>query len=335
MRRVLIPLQLDESQSPPAGGELRHWQGRTMGTTWSVRVAVPRGLDAATLPAQLQALLDGVVAEMSPWEAGSVISRFNRAAAGSWHDLPADFFSVLRTALTLARESDGAFDPSIGALVDLWGFGPPGRRDDVPDEAAIAAARDVSGWQKLVLDDATPRLQQPGGLRLDFSGIAKGFAVDQLSDFLRRIGLRHHLVEVGGELRGSGLRPDGHPWWVALESPPLHDGAESGDDTIVALHELAIATSGDYRKFFSVGAQRYAHTLDPRSGRPLENDLAAVTVLHASCMQADAAATALYVLGPEQGLRHAEARGLAVRFLQRQGGTLVETMTTALAAMLE
>jgi thiamine biosynthesis lipoprotein len=335
MRRVLIPLQLDESQAPPAGAELLHWQGRTMGTTWSVRVVVPRGLEAAKLQAQAQALLDGVVAEMSPWEDGSVISRFNRAEAGSWHVLPADFFAVLRAALALARDSDGAFDPSVGALVDLWGFGPPGARDDVPGDAAIDAARAVCGWRKLVLDEAAQRVRQPGGLCLDFSGIAKGFAVDKLSGFLRGFGLRHHLVEVGGELRGSGLRPDGHPWWVALEAPPLAGGVENPDDTIVALHELAIATSGDYRKFFTVGARRYAHTLDPRSGRPLENDLAAVTVLHESCMMADAEATALYVLGPEPGLRYAEARGLAARFLRRCGDGFVETMTTAMAAMLE
>ncbi|MDF3031076.1 MAG: thiamine biosynthesis lipoprotein ApbE [Moraxellaceae bacterium] len=333
MRRVLIPLQLDESQSPPAGAEVFHWQGRTMGTTWSVRVAGPRGLDEARLQGQLQALLDGVVREMSPWEADSVISRFNRAAAGSWQALPADFFQVLQAALALARDSDGAFDPAIGALVNLWGFGPAGRRDDVPVDADIAAARAVSGWQQLVLDEAAQRVQQPGGLQLDFSGIAKGFAVDKLADFLRGLGLHNHLVEVGGELRGAGLRPDGHPWWVALESPP---GAGSeDDDTIVALHELAIATSGDYRKFFSVGTQRYAHTLDPRTGRPLAGALTSVTVLHASCMMADAEATALYVLGPEQGLLYAEARGLAVRFLQRQGDTLRETMTTAMAAMLD
>jgi thiamine biosynthesis lipoprotein len=334
MRRVLIPLTLDDSCSPPAGAETFQWQGRSMGTTWSVRLAGPRGLDEARLQKQLQQLLDQVVAEMSPWEAGSDISRFNAAAAGSWQTLPADFFQVLATALEVARESDGAFDPAIGALVDLWGFGPAGQREDVPAEKEISAARAVSGWQKLEIDEGDARVRQPGGLRLDFSGIAKGFAVDKLSDFLCSLGLKNHLVEVGGELRGRGLRPDGHPWWVALESPPA-DAAKDAQETVVALHELAVATSGDYRKFFSAGGRNYAHTLDPRSGRPLETALTSVTVLHASCMRADVEATALFVLGPERGREYAEAKGLAARFLLRRENGVAEILTTALAAMLE
>lgn len=336
MRRVLIPLTLDESCAPPAGAALFHWQGRSMGTTWSVRLAGPRTLDEARLQAQLQQQLDQVVAEMSPWEASSDISYFNAAEAGTWQKLPADFLQVLSTALDVARDSDGAFDPAIGALVDLWGFGPAGRREDAPTEDEIAAARAVSGWWKLELDVANARVRQPGGLRLDFSGIAKGFAVDKLSDFLHEAGLPNHLVEVGGELRGRGLRPDGHPWWVALESPPAKAQSENAEpETIVALHELSIATSGDYRKFFSAGGQTYAHTLDPRSGRPLETSLTSVTVLHASCMQADAEATALFVLGPERGRAYAEEKGIAARFLLRRDGGLAEILTTAMAAMLE
>lgn len=330
-RRVLIPHDLDDTP-PPAGAELYLLQGETMGTTWAVRMAGPRGLMPDMLRLGLERQLASVIADMSTWEADSALSRFNRAEAGSWHELSPDFFTVLDYSLALAAQSEGAFDPTVGPLVNLWGFGPEGRRDSAPEHAALAAVSARCGWQRLQLDGENLCALQPGGAYVDFSGVAKGFAVDKLSDYLLEQGFPNHLVEIGGELRGRGIRPDGHPWWVMLE--PVVDNAD-GVESVVALHNLAVATSGDYRRFFMTGEQRFAHTIDPRSGSPVSHALASVTVLHESCMQADAEATVLMVLGVAEGEAYAERHNLAALFVERRDGGFIETMTPAFAALLE
>jgi thiamine biosynthesis lipoprotein len=243
--------------------------------------------------------------------------------------VPGDLFAVLSHALEAARDSGGAFDPTIGPVVNLWGFGPDPSSRSVPDDAALAAARGRCGWRRLVLDSAGRRALQPGGLYVDLSGIAKGYAVDLVARHLEDQGVGSFLIEIGGELRGRGVKPDGSPWWVALETP-----AGIASETIVALHGLSAATSGDYRKFFADGEARWSHTIDPRTGRPVRGDLASVTVLHPGCMEADALATALGVLGVDAGLAHAAERGIAARFLVRAGAGFTEHATPAFEAML-
>jgi thiamine biosynthesis lipoprotein len=181
------------------------------------------------------------------------------------------------------------------------------------------------------LDRAGRRLLQPGGAVLDLSSIAKGYAVDRLARCLERRGLHHYLVEVGGELRGAGVKPDGHPWWVEIEGVPDAGGAQA----IVALHGLSIATSGDYRQYFTQNRRRVSHTLDPRTGWPIAHDVASVTVLAPTCMAADALSTVLTVLGPVAGLAFAERRALAARFLVRRAGALEEIHTPAWKALLQ
>ena len=173
------------------------------------------------------------------------------------------------------------------------------------------------------------RALQPGGLQIDLSGVAKGFAVDCVAGELERLGIVSHLVEIGGELRGRGGKPDATPWWVAIEGmPPL-------PEVVVALHDLAIATSGDAQRFFTHAGRRFSHTIDPRSGEPVSDRIASVTVLHRRCMCADALATALMVLGPDEGLAYAAARGIAARFVVREPGGPQERATPAYAAMLD
>jgi thiamine biosynthesis lipoprotein len=286
--------------------------GETMGTTWRVlAVAPPPGLAAA-----IQARLDGLVAEMSHYDAGSYLSRFNRAAAGTWHALPSDFAQVMDTGLAVADASGSAFDPAIGRLVDLHGFGPPGRRP-APDAGAIAAARAVSGHARLDWDPAGRRLRQPGGLALDLSGIAKGHAADALADLLAAQGVADALVEVGGEFVGRGVQPSGEPWWVDLEAPPGTEVAPMR----VALHGLAIATSGDY--------VRGPHTIDPRTGVPATGGVTAASVIADRAIIADAWASALIVLG-DDAPAFAEREGIAARLVTRDG----EVLTPALIAML-
>src|SRR5687768_10559502 len=292
--RILVPESLsDLSSCREAQDRVEVLQGATMGTTWSVKLVVTRGL-LPEIRRGIEARLDRVVAQMSTWEPESDLSRFNRAPAGRWHALPDACVTVLAHALAIAADTAGAYDPTVGPLVDLWGFGPAPRRQTRPPARAIAAARARTGWDRLTLDARARRVRQPGGMSIDLSSIAKGFAVDEVAAHLRARGVTSYLVEIGGELCGHGVKPDGAPWWVALERPPGAAIAASGaGDLIVALHGLSIATSGDYRRFFEDGGRRYSHTLDPRTGCPVDHGVASVTVLHPECMIADAMATAL------------------------------------------
>jgi len=329
MTRVLVP-HLSTPPARPLGGVVHAVSGATMGTSWSARFVAQAGANLPGLSAQVQRALDGVVTQMSAWEPLSDLSRYNRAAAGSWTPLPAQMATVLRRALEVAEATEGAFDPTLGTLTDLWGFGPrpfPGRP---PEEAAIRAARDSSGWARLVLDGDA--LFQPGGLRLDLNGIAKGFGVDQAAAALERAGVRSYLVEVGGELRGTGAKPDGQPWWVELERPPAANDALR---TLVALHDLSVATSGDYRRFFEHDGRRYAHTLDPATGAPSPHAVASVTVLARTAMDADAWATALTVMGPREALAFATAHALPALIVSRSAAGLEERLSPALSAMLD
>jgi thiamine biosynthesis lipoprotein len=325
---VLIPLDLDPA-APPPGSRVHAAGGTSMGTTWSARVAAGRIDD---LRPALQAELDAIVAQMSHWDDDSLLSRYNRAPAGTWIDLPPQFFDVMDYALWAQDASGGAYDPAAGALVGLWGFGPRRRYDQAgfyaPDALAIARVQRA----RPTLDRAGRRLLQPGGAVLDLSSVAKGYAVDRLALCLERRGLLHYLVEVGGELRGAGVKPDGHPWWVEVEGVP---GGPDAARAVVALHGLSIATSGDYRQYFELDQRRVPHTLDPRTGRPIANDVASVTVLAPTCMAADALSTVLAVLGPVDGLAFAERRGLAARFLVRRAARLEEIASPAWEALLQ
>lgn len=251
---------------------------------------------------------------MSHWAPGSTISRFNRAGPGAWMPIERDFARVLDTALDLAAATRGAFDPTIGRLSDLWGFGPAGPMP-IPRDAAIEDACGSAGWHRLAFDSDAGRIRQPGGLAIDLSGIAKGFAVDAVADTLSAMGIRHLLVEIGGELVGRGVRPDGEPWWVDLETSP--DSA--APPLRVALHGIAVATSGDY--------VRGAHSIDPRTGRPPGNRVHSVSVIADSAMQADALATAATILFPDLS---ALGDDLIARVVTDDG----EYLTPGLQAML-
>ncbi len=323
---------MDAPPSRPPGDEVTRLKGETMGTTWAVSAVAPPEVTQAALAAALQSELDAVIAVFSPWDQTSEISRFNAAPAGVWA-LSQAFWTVLDASMDMADDTDGAVDPTLGALVDLWGFGPPGLRigSPVPPEEDIAAALAVSGWQKLRLNRDARGAVQPGGMKLDFSGIAKGHAVDRVSEALTRLGATSHLVEIGGEMRGQGVKPDGQPWWIGLEQPP---GAPS-PRTVAALVDIAVATSGDWRRAFEHEGRLYPHTIDGRTGHPIDNGVTSVTVFHASAMAADAWATALTVLGAEDGLALATAYGLAAQIIARTADGMVERLTPGFIAMMD
>lgn len=308
--------------------------GATMGTLWRVSVSAPPDADLHVLHDGIQACLDQVVAQMSTWEHDSDISRYNRAPAGSWHFLPQPFFDVLQETLAIAAATDGACDPTMGPLVQAWGFGPGGHGGALPDASTLATARARIGWRRIELDATDRRVLQPGGIELDLSGIAKGHGVDAAVAWLRAQGVPAALVEVGGELRGYGCKPDDSAWQILAEAWP--DEADDADaeasglpPCVIALDDAAVATSGDHWHRFEQDGRWYSHTIDPRTGAPVAHAPAAVTVVADTALAADAWATALTVLGPEHGFALAQARGVAVRFVLRDAGRVRERATDA------
>ncbi|MGN6596897.1 FAD:protein FMN transferase [Sphingopyxis terrae] len=283
------------------GAPVRSFSRRTMGTSWSLQ-AVDAPVSAGEV---VRRALDRVVRQMSQWEAESDLSRLNRAPAGEWHAIPPEFARVMAGAIAIAEASGGAFNPALGLLTERWGFGAAGPVATAPDIAPPDAPPDIA------FDAATARVRRGAGAALDLSGIAKGFGADLAAEHLLASGVRHFLIEVGGELRGEGLQPDGQPWWVDVEPPP----GQSHAPWRLALHDLSVATSGNYRRGFTDGGRHYSHSFDPRSGRPIVNGVASVTVVHRSCMIADGWATALSIVGPERGMALADAQGLAMQMI--------------------
>jgi thiamine biosynthesis lipoprotein len=321
----------------PAAAQLRRLDGQTMGTTWSVQLVLPSAQSAEQVRRGIQAELDRVDAQMSTYRPQSDLSRFNRAPAGSWQALPPEFFEVLQHALQLAKDSDGAYDPTVGPLVNLWGFGPDQRPRQPPTAAAIERAKARVGWWKLKLDPVARRAWQPGGVCVDLSAVAKGYGVDQVGRYLQRIGAATWLVEVGGELKAHGRKPDGTPWRVGIERPDAAAGAVIAADELVRtieLDERAIATSGDYRHVFEDNGRFYSHHIDPRSGWPVPHEVASVSVLADAAMQADPLGTTLSVLGAERGMAYARRHDLAVLMIVRTAQGLEQRMSPAFAAEL-
>ena len=322
--------------------------GETMGTGWSTQVVVPGdarvrqpsppfvssevethaaggSLDTNNgLGRALQDTLAQMIAAMSQWEPTSALSRFNRSPVGEWQDIPDTLATVLSAALAIRAKSDGAFDPAAGALADLWGFGPPGARKGLPSEADVTAALASSGADAIEIDGL--RARQTRDVRLDLSGIGKGHAVDALAATCRALGCKDFLVEIGGEFVGSGIQPNGQPWWVDLEPPP----GLSPRPLRIAAHGVAIATSGNYRRFVAADGRTLGHTIDPRTGWPVDNGIVSVSVIANDCMTADGWATALTVLGREAGLALADREGLAVRMVMADG---TDAVSAALRAM--
>lgn len=281
-----------------------------MGTVWTLAAFVPPSVTDAAVRTELEGVFASIIAGMSQWEANSAISRFNRAPAGSWHEVDADFARVLDCALNIAGVSGGAFDPTLGNASELWGFGNAPAPVKRPDCRQAATTRDYR-WSDIETRDGCSRLFQPGGLALDFSGIAKGFAVDAGISALSRIGIGSALLEIGGELRGSGLRADMMPWWVDLEIPP----DSLCRPTRIGLTNWSVATSGSYVRRVRAGMDSWSHTLATDSGLPVDNDVLSVTVMHKGCMQADALATAILALGVADGLALADRYGIPARLV--------------------
>ena len=284
--------------------------GPTMGTRWSALFFTATGFDAAGLSQALQAAVDEVDTQMSSWMPESDLSRINRAPARSWIEAPEQLLAVVRAGLEIGRASSGAFDIGLGDAVTAWGFGPEAASGEAI-RTALSRPRRPS-WEIVELADG--RLRKHEAITLDLNGIAKGHAVDRLAETLMAFGITSFLAGVDGEMRAAGLRPDGEAWSIAIEQP---DPQRRAAHSVITLEDAAIATSGDYRHWVEVKGHRLSHTMDPRRGAPLASSPASVTVVARTCMEADAWATALMVLGHDEGRALASRLQLNALFLLR------------------
>ena len=307
--------------------ELVTLDGVTMGTFYNVKI-VKKGVSAHTLdllPRGIQKVLDGVNQKMSTYIQDSEISRLNRNRATDWIPVSPELYKVLWYALQTSKKSNGAFDITVGPLVNLWGFGPEKNRENtIPPEKEIRKRLVNVGYQKLLLRADPPAVKKLNPkIYCDLSAIAKGYGVDKVADYLDSLQVTNYLVEVGGEIRARGLNQKRADWRIGISSPAYPNDIEK----IISVTNRAVATSGDYRNYFEKDGIRYSHTIDPTTGRPITHHLASVTVIHDSCMVADAMATAIDVLGPQKGYDLAQKEELAVFLIVKKGNKFVEKMT--------
>lgn len=294
--------------------------GQTMGTGYSVRLQSPPGDFPRDWPQRVDAELRRVNDQMSTYLQSSEISRFNASRDTDWFAVSPETAAVVDKSLEIYRLSDGAFDVTVGRLVNLWSFGPEPRRFQPPTAEAIEQALANVGSDKLQVRLQPPALRKAHAeLQIDLSAIAKGHGVDRVIELLRRLGARNAFVEIGGEVRAIGQKIGGQPtdqvdWMVGIQTPDRRGQVVA---SALPLRDQAIATSGDYRNFFEHQGRRYSHTIDPRTGQPVDHDLASVTVLADDCMSADGWATALSVLGPDQALLLARQLNLNVLLISR------------------
>lgn len=275
-------------------------------------------------------VLEAVDASMSTYREDSELMRLNRHPVGEWMPVSAELFTVLRTAQDIAEASGGAFDVTVGGLVNLWTFGPEARPTQVPDEAQLRERLEQVGHATLELDADNQRVRRTRDNFVDLSGIAKGYAVDRVSAWLSAQGAENHLVNIGGDLKARGERNPDRPWRIGIQLPDTRqmDVAQH----IIAIRDMSMTGSGDYRNYFEEGGQRYSHTIDPRDGRPINHRLASATVMHPSNMIADGWATAFMVLGTEAAQAMAEEHGLQVLLLSRSGDGWTSWASSALIA---
>lgn len=323
-----------DRQAPVAREQM--FSGPTMGTTYHVTVVgARRKADGPRVQECIDDVLARVDRRLSTYSDQSEITAFNRSSSTNWVSVSDTLFAVLAAAHRVSVETDGAFDISVAPLVRLWGFGPAGNGEPqagaVPTPEFVHDATAITGYSWLELrttpDRAARKNRTP--LELDVNGIAPGYAVDRVSTCIGRAGFADHLVEIGGEIRAAGKRGDGQPWRIAIERPMA---GERATYAAIALTGMAVSTSGSYRDFRRLPDGRMiSHTIDPRLGEPVRHALASVTVVHPRAQLADAYATALMVLGPEEGLVAAERLGLPALFLERIGrsGELRERATAA------
>ena len=297
-----------------------------MGTTYSIKItALPDSVRVEQLKLDISALLKQTDHAMTVFSGSSEVSRFNQYSKSDWFSISPDILYLVNEANRISILSNGSFDITIGALVDLWGFGEKISNDSIPADDEIARLLKRVDYKKVEISHIPPAIRKADPkIMLNLSAIAKGFTVDKVAEFLLRKKVEHFLVEIGGEIRTNGVKDVDKPWVVAIERP---DVKARSIHRVVLMKNNGMATSGDYRNYFEKNGKRYSHTIDPKTGKPVIHNMTSITVIHNSCMTADALATALMVLGPEKAYNLAVKENLAVFMILRTTGGLKEKMS--------
>lgn len=308
--------------------------GATMGTTYHITLSPPPDfdLDGRALQSDVDQLLVELNEKLSTYLPNSELSLFNRSDVNFWMPTSTEMWEVTSFSSEVYDLSDGAFDPTVGPLVRLWGFGADGRAATTPSDVDIATLLTVQGMNQIEQDHVGKRLRRLVDVELDYSGIAKGYAVDRVAQLLELSGVSDYMVEIGGEIRVRGHSPRGDLWRLAIERP---DGGLGNSFKALSFTDAAVATSGDYRNYYEVDGKRVSHTLNPQTGRPITHQGLSVTVIHPYAAAADAWATALNVLGPTEGYRLASELGLAAFFIIAGEDGLESRFTQAFTPYLD
>lgn len=292
--------------------------GPTMGTTYSIKIVdAPSHVERQTIQSAVDRVLERIDREMSSYRDDSELSRFNASTSTDWFAVSQDIVQVVEAAKAVSEATQGALDITVAPLVSLWGFGTQGEPASLPSDEQIESARARSGYRRLHTRMQPPALRKEiAGLAVDLNSVAPGFATDMLFASLVDLGLANVMVDIGGEVRARGVNATAQPWRIAVEKPL---DAEPEPYAVVQLNDSAITTSGEYRHYYSRNGQRYSHTIDPRTGHPVQHRLASVAVIAATALEADAWTTALNVLGEEQGYVIAAEHGIAALFIVALG----------------
>jgi thiamine biosynthesis lipoprotein len=319
----------------PQDRSLQMIAGRTMGTSFTVKflAGLPGAPDQSRpkVEAEIQQLLETINRQMSTYLSDSELSRFNECQRTNWFPVSLEVAEVFQTARSISEASRGAFDITVGPLVNLWGFGPEKRPWQIPDADAIARLLPRVGYTKVAVQTNPPVLRKAAPeIYCDLSAIAKGYGVDRVVQYLETIRIHNYLVQIGGEVRAQGRNADGRIWRVGIQDP----NDANRICRRVLLRDRALSTSGDYEQSFEEHGRRYSHTIDPRTGHPVTHGLASVSVIHRSSAMADAWATALNVLGPEEGFDLARGEQMSVHMILRTPDGLAEKMTSGFQELI-
>ncbi|MBL1274124.1 MAG: thiamine biosynthesis lipoprotein [Marinobacter maritimus] len=297
--------------------EIWEISGPVFGTSYHISVVLPEDHEKLEALAKgIEDALESVDASMSTWREDSELSKLNRREDQSdWIPVSDALFEVLARADEISRLTDGAFDVTIGPVVNLWGFGPEARPEKIPSEESLDRALATTGYEQLALRPEPPALKAAVRQYIDLSAIAKGYGVDVVARYLDSEGIEAYLVEIGGEIRTSGKKPDGNVWRLAVEQPV--EGTEHRINLVVSLPSRSMATSGDYRNYYESDGRRFSHTIDPETGQPIAHHLASVTVIADDSMTADALATGFTVMGYERASALATRENIPAYFIIR------------------
>ena len=319
-----------------SSSDYQKFEGPTQGTSYHITAQLPKGVERKAVEAEITKTLDDIDVSLSTYRDDSEISRFNALPVNKALAVSPVFIDVLNISREVYEQSGHVFDPAVKPLIDIWGFGSNPSLEamqKIPDAKTIAKAKAELHFDGVVNDGL--KLKKLSPVTLDFNGVAQGYAVDALKNAMLRMGIHNFMIEVGGEVATDGVSPRNTPWRIGIETPVLDAAAGASIFKALDLDEANVSTSGDYRDYYEVNGKRYSHTIDPRTGKPIDHKLTSVTVVTKSVAHADAWCTAFMVLGEDEGYKLAEKLGMAAYFIYREGSGFAVKSTSAMQKYLE